>query len=498
MIQVSEETANLLKAGGKQDWVTPRESLVSAKGKGMIQTYWLIMKGSSSRERTSISGGSDSMNHDTSTLHPHVDPRRSPATKADSSSSSSSSRREDERIRRMVDWNVDVLHRQLKKIVAMRNSKSSLMNASSLAKLRNAIEEGKTVLDEVKEVIPLSTKANTYKRDPDTIELGPNVMSQLRDYVAAIAAMYPDNPFHSFEHASHVTQSVAKLLARVVTPDSIDYDSLCYTKAHQQESKLHEYTYGITSDPIIHFACTFSALIHDVDHPGVPNATLVQEQATIADVYNNKSIAEQHSVDLSWELLMEPRYSDLRACIYQNQDELDRFRQLIVNAVMATDIADKELGALRKNRWEKAFSDTCSQSSGSVPSDLEDINRKATIVIEHLIQASDVAHTMQHWHIYQKWNERLFHEMYKAYRAGRSEKNPADFWYDGEIGFFDFYIIPLARKLKECQVFGVSSDEYLNYATTNRQEWLAKGKRIVAEYLEKYEKEEDGNKGSNR
>jgi hypothetical protein len=29
---------------------------------------------------------------------------------------------------------------------------------------------------------------------------------------------------------------------------------------------------------------------------------------------------------------------------------------------------------------------------------------------------------------------------------------------------FDNYVIPLARKLKECNVFGVSSDEYLNYA----------------------------------
>ena len=28
-----------------------------------------------------------------------------------------------------------------------------------------------------------------------------------------------------------------------------------------------------------------------------------------------------------------------------------------------------------------------------------------------------------------------------------------------EIGFFDFYIIPLAKKLKDCGVFGVSSDE---------------------------------------
>lgn len=31
-----------------------------------------------------------------------------------------------------------------------------------------------------------------------------------------------------------------------------------------------------------------------------------------------------------------------------------------------------------------------------------------------------------------------------------------------------FYIIPLAKKLKECQVFGVSSDEYRNYAEKNR------------------------------
>ena len=475
MIQLSEDTANLLIAAGKQDWITPRDSLVAAKGKGLIQTYWLTMKGSN-RVQGSVSGHqpvvSDlvnihSINH---SLNPDDKPQF------------------DEKTRRMVDWNVDVLHRQLKKIIAMRDSKSS-MKAAAL-KLRNKAVDGKTVLDEVKEVIPLSTKAKTYKADPDNIELESEVMQQLRDYVAAIAGMYRDNPFHSFEHASHVTQSVSKLLSRVVTPDSIDYNSLSYTRAHQ-DAHLHEYTYGITSDPIIQFACTLSALIHDVDHPGVPNATLVNEHADVAEIYRNKSVAEQHSVDLAWELLMEPTYDNLRACIYQNQDELDRFRQLVVNSVMATDIADKELGALRKKRWEKAFSDTCSQHSSK--SNSEDINRKATIVIEHLIQASDVAHTMQHWHVYLKWNERLFHEMYKAYQAGRSEKNPADFWYDGEIGFFDFYIIPLAKKLKECDVFGVSSDEYLNYASANRQEWLSKGKQIVVGYVEKYQMTKDVN-----
>jgi hypothetical protein len=35
---------------------------------------------------------------------------------------------------------------------------------------------------------------------------------------------------------------------------------------------------------------------------------------------------------------------------------------------------------------------------------------EATIVIEHLIKQSGM-HTMQHWHIYRKWNARLFEEL---------------------------------------------------------------------------------------
>ena len=118
---------------------------------------------------------------------------------------------------------------------------------------------------------------------------------------------------------------------------------------------------------------------------------------------------------------------------------------------MATDIFDKELNDLRKKRWDKAF-------STDTPPNVN--NLRATIVIEHIIQASDVSHTMQHWHVYRKWNRKLFVEMTLAYRSGRMGTDPSTFWYQGELGFFDNYIIPLAKKLKECNVFGVSSDEY--------------------------------------
>lgn len=84
----------------------------------------------------------------------------------------------------------------------------------------------------------------------------------------------------------------------------------------------------------------------------------------------------------------------------------------------------------------------------------------------------------------------MFREMYRAYTDGRSKRNPAEFWYEGEIGFFDFYIIPLAKKLEDCGVFGVSSDECLTYALTNRAEWEAKGKEVVESMVDKIRQEE--------
>jgi class 3 adenylate cyclase len=40
-IQASQATATLLMNGGMGHWVQPRESLVEAKGKGTMQTYWI-------------------------------------------------------------------------------------------------------------------------------------------------------------------------------------------------------------------------------------------------------------------------------------------------------------------------------------------------------------------------------------------------------------------------------------------------------------------------
>eukprot|EP00980_Cylindrotheca_fusiformis_P017690 scaffold5545_cov51-Cylindrotheca_fusiformis.AAC.1 len=146
--------------------------------------------------------------------------------------------------------------------------------------------------------------------------------------------MYRENPFHSFQHASHVTASVKKLLTRIVKVGEGNGLAAVSSEIQRVDNDallvdLARHGYGITSDPLTQFAVVFSAVIHDVDHPGVPNVQLVKEKTRNAEYYK---------------------------------------------------------------KWEAAFSNaspTCAENQD---------DRKATIVIEHLIQASDVSHTMQHWH----------------------------------------------------------------------------------------------------
>lgn len=81
--------------------------------------------------------------------------------------------------------------------------------------------------------------------------------------------------------------------------------------------------------------------------------------------------------------------AELRDTIYATKEEKKRFRQLIVNAVMATDITDQELKKQRNLRWEKAFQDKPSESEGD-EADGAARNRKATIVVSAIGTASIV------------------------------------------------------------------------------------------------------------
>jgi len=518
MIQVSPQTANLLKDEGLGKWVLPRENLVTVKGKGEMQTYWLLRSASSMNSALSQpslqnshcgspkigkgnaiwkmngpqqrrnSMGASNASWETSSTGTQSSGSVQSLPQRRHSNNDNAARNSKER--RLIEWMVETFMKSLKKIAAHRIRNVSYQNEEFLDGKELSLpvlDPDAQIIEEIKEVIPIRQKDNTARRkesltnslssteifDNPHIAIPRVVERQLRDFITVVSLLYHDHAFHNFEHCAHVLMSVLKLLSRIMESKLSASDS-------GLENSSDDHAYGITSDPLLEFSCLFSALIHDVDHSGVPNAQLVKENTAAAIRYNNRSVAEQHSIAVAWSLLMQPCYRELRECIYRTENEFDRFRQLVVNSVMATDIMDRDLKKFRDNRWEKAFD---LKTDLVLAQSTENANRMATVVIEHMIQASDVAHTMQHWHVYLKFNERFFKENYQAYKEGRAEKDPSEYWYEGELNFFKFYIIPLALKLKECGVFGVSGDEYFFNAESNRSEWALKGREIVEKYM---------------
>ena len=238
----------------------------------------------------------------------------------------------------------------------------------------------------------------------------------------------------------------SKFLKRIVSPDLSDEELAKMKDNKKLANHLHTYTHGINSDPVTLFAILFSSIIHDVDHPGVSNKQFASERPMLGERYHGKSVAEQNSLDVAWDVLMDSHFREMREYIFETNEEIARFRQVVVNVVLATDIFDPQLTELRKKRWTTAFAE-----SGNMSNEVNDA--RATVVIEHIMQASDVCHTMPHWHIYRRFNQRLFEEIAAAYREGRCSANPAEFWYEGELKFFDNYVYVSNKSLDFATVF---------------------------------------------
>ena len=229
-VQCSKETATLLINGGKQHWVQKRSDLVNLKGIGSVQTWWVT----AGRERAGSVGS--------------VASERAVDTLRDLEKYGKTNSNIDDRTERLIDWNVQVnkslgvqlLRRRppvldlsrlfsyrftqmllsiMKQIVASRTrsvtlSSETRLNTSSHASVKLETNKNLVPLEEVREIIELPEfdgKAAKNQLDPSSVEIPKKVEEELRQLVSGIAAMYRSNPFHNFDHASHVVMSVIKV-----------------------------------------------------------------------------------------------------------------------------------------------------------------------------------------------------------------------------------------------------------------------------------------------
>jgi hypothetical protein len=397
----------------------------------------------------------------------------------------------------LVQFHTQILSNLLQRVASQRAYDGRSNRDTSHLVERFQRVDSNMVLDELSEVLEVedsaisgdSSDSSGHLDDDSMAPLSHAVKEQLKQFVARVSCLYhPTNPFHSFEHASHVTFSAYQLLRSVVANDLPKSPVNCemtdaWSHLPPVSGSSNSGASGLTSDNLAQFALIFSALIHDVEHVGVPNTQLAKERPTVAAKYQNRSLAEQTSVDVAWELLEEEQFHGLRACIFPSRREYERFRAMVVNTVMSTDIADAALRAFNNRKWEKAFGTKImnEEMEYRVSSSTEDRNRKATVLMDLIMMSSDISHTMQSFDVFCEWNERLFREMYAAYRDGRSAKDPSEFWYLGEMIFYDKHIIPLARRLKDSGMFGPVAFVLLQNAQDNRRQWHERGQQLLQE-----------------
>jgi hypothetical protein len=229
-VHLSHETVDLLLDAGKSHWVTTLEDKTVAKGKGVLNTYWLQTTVPDLFE--SIHAG-DSTTDSVSTCNGVGEEYVKQNQGADHGT--------DSKTQGLVEWNVHILKGALVKVAANRRAQE--VNATCqhhMLELEHEFLAGAASLDEVKEIVnlPKCSKVSTHQLEVD--EIGDKITEQLREYI-------------------------------------------------QQ--------------------------IHDVDHPVVPNAFLVKENAPLTSIYS-RSVAELDSLDLAWSLLMDEKYQDLRRSIY--------------------------------------------------------------------------------------------------------------------------------------------------------------------------------------
>lgn len=74
----------------------------------------------------------------------------------------------------------------------------------------------------------------------------------------------------------------------------------------------------------------FSALVHDVEHQGIPNRQLAIEDDRLAVLYNDQSMAENWSLYVGFSEFLQDEFKVLRNVLMMEQETYRRFRRYVL------------------------------------------------------------------------------------------------------------------------------------------------------------------------
>ncbi|KAI8812326.1 hypothetical protein BJ742DRAFT_793757 [Cladochytrium replicatum] len=235
--------------------------------------------------------------------------------------------------------------------------------------------------------------------------------SVVRSFLVKIEALYRNNPYHNSTHAADVMHAVhfflvALGLNEVLSPE----DSFCLIVA---------------------------AIIHDLDHPGVNNAFLINTESQLAIRYNDLAVLENHHCARAFETLMTDPTCNIFAKF--PPDKFKVLRSSILSMVLATDMAGHfEYIAKFKNKV-----------SGS-GLDFQDAKDRQ-LVMDIAIKCGDISNATKPLEICKKWTANIMEEFFLQGDEEKRRNQPISMFMDRtntvipkcQIGFIDYIVTPL-------------------------------------------------------
>ena len=302
------------------------------------------------------------------------------------------------------------------------------------------------------------------------------VKKEIRAYVSQICTMYNKVNFHSFEHASHVTISMNKLVD-------------CFQKASNDfTSDVEKATSAILRDSSVYFVLVFASLVHDVGHTGMPNKVLEETEHKLYKK-NNLSCQEKNSIDIALNLLSRRKHRNMRNMIYYIIDKKS-FEKVVHWTILGTDIMcpinNKKIVERYNAIYNSGESTQNRQYNTQNPMDVlfDPIQR---VAMEHAIQLTDVAHLTQSWETFVKWNYRLYKEFMHLHEKNLLQDDPSVSWAVNQIDFLKHYASSLVHRLNH--LFGdvIIDMNLAENIKANLQQWEIEGDRVTSLYVAGYQ-----------
>lgn len=253
-----------------------------------------------------------------------------------------------------------------------------------------------------------------------------------REFVFNVRDAYRyDVPYHNFRHSFDVFHSVYLLYATTALRNYLGIMDIA--------------------------AVLIAALIHDAGHDGCSNSFHINTCSHLALIYNDTSVLENYHCSLGYQIIL--KYKILSNL---SQEEAKKFRNIVVEAILATDLSRHKLLLGRVQELQHAF-------------DLSNGEHIKTLSVV-LLKCADVSNPVKPFHIAKKWGESVQEEFFSQGDLERALGIPISkdmdrtegSLHERQIRFIDNLVEPLYKALSK-----VIPDfsTYLETLMINRKQW---------------------------